>query len=138
MPTLATTIGESELAAPPSIVVPEARLTTMRPSRTTVIEAAAFEPANPSKAALARGIPGSGSGATVVVVVVVVEVVVVVVVVVEVVVVVVVVDEVVVVGAAGTTLVADSEPAADWPAQPVANSSNPTITTADCARTLSR
>ncbi len=133
--TLATTIGESDVAGVPSIVVPQARLSTRRPSRTTVIVTAPPD-ASCSNAALAAGIAGSASGAIVVVVCVVVVVVVVVcgrrgrgsvvVVVVEVVD----VDGAAVV--AGGPVVeggADSERAADVPAHPGAIRRMPVIRT---------
>ncbi len=142
--TLATTIGESDVAAVPPMVIPDARFRTMRPSRTTVIVAASFGRASASKAAFARRSAGSGSGATVVVVdvVVVVEVVVVVVdVVVEVLVDEVVVDVVVVgvvVVVVDDEVVVDSKLAADSAAHPAAIRSEPTIRTTGRARTPSR
>ena len=59
MLTLATTIGESAVACAPSIVVPHARLSTLRPSRTIVIVAAWFARAKSSNARLAFGIAAS-------------------------------------------------------------------------------
>jgi hypothetical protein len=50
LPTLATTIGESDVAGAPPIVEPDARLRTIRPSRTTVIVAAGFVAARWSNA----------------------------------------------------------------------------------------
>jgi len=66
--TLATTIGESLVAAAPSIVVPVARANTGRPSRSTVIETAAFRLASRSNAAFVAGRSGFGKGSSVVVV----------------------------------------------------------------------
>jgi hypothetical protein len=68
--TLATAIGESDVAGAPSIVVPDARFRTIVPSRTTVIVAARFAAANRSNARFAASIAGAGGGATVVLVVV--------------------------------------------------------------------
>jgi hypothetical protein len=78
--TLATTIGESDVAGDPSIVDPDARWRTTRPSRRTVVVTAGLSRASASKAALVNASVGSGSGGTVVVVVVLVVVVLVVVV----------------------------------------------------------
>jgi hypothetical protein len=137
--TLATTIGESELAGAPSIVVPEALASALRPSRTTVIVTAGFAKARRSNARCAFVIAGADNGSTVVLVDVdvVVEVVVVevVVVVVEVVVDLVVATVVAAVDDAGA---AGPEPEADAPAQPAVNTSAPTIRTIGCRRTPSR
>jgi len=67
--TLATTIGESDVAGMASIVVPDARVSTLRPSLITVIDTAGFARASASKARLVLGSAGSGSGSIVVVVV---------------------------------------------------------------------
>ena len=68
--TLATTMGESEVAGAPSIVEPDTRVTTGTPSRRTVRLTAAFLPTRASNAALVAGNVGSGGGSTVVLVVV--------------------------------------------------------------------
>jgi hypothetical protein len=69
--TLATTIGESDVAAAPSIVTPDARWSTVRPSRTTVIVTAGFAAASTSNVRFAAGSAGAGGGGSVVDVVVV-------------------------------------------------------------------
>ena len=149
---LATTIVESEVAGAPSIVVPEALASALRPSRTTVIVTAGFARARRSKARFTFVIAGADNGSTVVLVDVVdvVDVVVDVdVVVVDVVVVDVVVDVVVsvvvgdlvvatVVAAVGDTDAVGSEPDADAPAHPAVNTSAPAIRTTGCRRTPSR
>jgi hypothetical protein len=105
----------------------------------TVIVAAAFGRASPSKVALARGIAGSGSGSTVVDVVVdVVDVVVVDVDVVEVELVVEVVVATTVVVVVDGGVVVGSELADDRAAHPVAIRSEPTIRTTGRVRTASR
>jgi hypothetical protein len=149
--TLATTIGESDVAGAPSIVEPDARLRIRWPSRTTVIVTAGFAAASRSNAWCALTIAGTTGGVVVlgvvvvlvvvvlvvdVVVLLVVDVVVVVVVVVLVVVLVVVVLVVVVLA-----LVVDgsgSEPAADGPAHPAAPRRQPTAMIVSCPRTTPR
>lgn len=74
--TLATTIGESEVAGSPPMVVPDARWSASRPSRTTVIVTAGLARASASNAAFELGSHRPGGGSTVVAVVVVVVVVV--------------------------------------------------------------
>ena len=81
LPTLATTIGESDVAAAPSIVVPEARCRIVRPSCRTVTLAAGLRRASSSTARLVTLSTGAGTVVVVVLVVVVVVVLVVVVVV---------------------------------------------------------
>jgi hypothetical protein len=143
--TLATTIGESEVVGAPSIVVPEALASALRPSRTTVIVTAGFARARRSKARFAFVIAGADDGSTVVlvdVVVVLVDVVVDVVVVDDVVVDVEVVDveavTATVVAAVDDTDAAGSEPEADAPAHPAVNTSAPASRTTGCRRTPSR
>ena len=157
--TLATTIGESDVVSAPSMVLPDARLSTRRPSRITVIVTAGLALARSSNARLAKRISGSGSGSTggavvvvlvvvvVVLLVVVVLVVVLVVVVLVLVVVVLVVVVVVVVVAAvvgGTVVVevvegaVDAELAVDWPPQALAISSPATASAIDALDTWPR
>ena len=69
LPTLATTIGESDVAAAPSIVVPEARCRTVRPSRRTVRLAAGLLRASSSKMRSVAGRAGTGTVLVVVVLV---------------------------------------------------------------------
>jgi hypothetical protein len=129
--TLATTIGVADVAGAPLIVVPEARLRTTPPSRTTVKLAAALDPARPSKTAFVDVNQGSGNGSTVVLVVVVGAMVVVAVVVVVVVVGVVLVEVstavvTVVTVAAEVTGGEGGAVAADSPAHPAATRRMPT------------
>jgi len=138
--TLAITIGESEVAAAPSIVVPDARRSSTRLSRMTVIVTAGLVRARASNAPLAFGIAGSGSGSTGMGVVGVVDVVVVDEVVVVVVALVVVLATIVEVGVESTiwsTGAVESELAADWPEHAVVRRS-PTMRAIGCQRTPSR
>ena len=64
MLTLATIIGESVVAAAPSICEPEARAPIVTPSRMIVIDAAAFVRASASNAAFVAPSAGAGSAGT--------------------------------------------------------------------------
>lgn len=122
--TLATTIGELDVAGAPSIVVPAARCRIGEPSRITVSDAAALPPASASNAAWVALSCGTTSGglvnATVVEVVLVVEVLVVEVLVLVEVVVLVVVLVVLVVVVAGVVVDVEATTAVALPADGVA------------------
>ena len=139
--TLAITIGESEVAGVPSIVVPDARSSIARPSRMTVMVAAGLARASASNSRLAFVIAGSGSSSTEMVVVGAMDVVVVVVVVDVVVVVVggvvVVVVEVVVESTIGSMGTVESELSDDW-SKHAEVSESPTRRTIGFQRTPSR